>query len=281
MRSRRAPFKTLTAPLLLAGLLSSVLPVTAASASPAGTAGAGGPAVMMIKANDLAELPAGLGSWQVVGCGLTARDGWSLPATTRERSTGPCVAGQDRIFTSYASFASAITDRAILSGRTAIFDPETWIYTPKYEVANPVKYEVLAGRLARAHGIHLIYTPQGPPRPLLDAQYRAIAPFASVIELQSQYQQNDPVSFKREVQHDLAIIRAVNPRVEVLAGLATDPGGKPASVSDMVASYTGVASLVEGIQLNLARWRAPRGKGCSSKGCPSIGVRFLSAIGVT
>jgi hypothetical protein len=236
---------------------------------------------MMIKANDLAELPAGLGSWQIVGCGITALKGWTSPPEGGEPATGPCTPGQDRIFTSYVSFKDAVLAHTIAAGSTAIFDPETWLYTPKYEVANPVKYETLAGSLARSNGISLIYTPQGPPRPLLDAQYRAIAPFASVIEIQSQYQQNDPARFKREIEHDLTIIRAINPKVEVLAGVATDPGGKPASVSDMVASYEGVASLVQGFQLNVARWRAPRGTGCASTGCAQRGVQFLDAIGVS
>jgi hypothetical protein len=267
---------------VLAALASTLMPVTvAASGRHAVAADVAGPPTMMIKANDLAELPAGLGSWQIVGCGITALKGWTSPPVGGEPATGPCVPGQDRIFTSYVSFKEAVAAHTIVAGSTAIFDPETWLYTPKYEVANPVKYETLAGRLARANGISLIYTPQGPPRPLLDDQYRAIAPVASVIEIQSQYQQNNPALFKREIEHDLTIIRANNPKVEVLAGVATDPGGKPASVNDMVASYEGVASLVQGFQLNIARWRAPRGTGCASNGCAQRGVQFLEAIGVS
>ena len=257
------------------------MPASAAAGTHAVAAVGTTPAIMMIKANDLSELPAGLGSWQIVGCGITALKGWTSPPIGGEPATGPCAPGQDRIFTSYTSFKDAVAARTIVAGSTAIFDPETWLYTPKYEVANPVKYETEAGRLARANGISLVFTPQGPPRPLLDAQYRAIAPIASVIEIQSQYQEDSPASFKREIKHDLTIIRAINPSVEVLVGVATDPGGKPASVRDMVASYESVASLVQGFQLNAARWRAPRGTGCASKGCATRGVQFLEAIGVS
>jgi hypothetical protein len=282
VRIGRPNFRNLSGRLLLVVLVSTLIPVSAAASGrhAVATVGASAP-TMMIKANDLAELPAGLGSWQIVGCGITALKGWTSPPVGGEPATGPCAPGEDRIFTSYASFKEAVAAHTIAPGSTAIFDPETWLYTPKYEVAHPVKYETLAGSLARANGISLIFTPQGPPRPLLDAQYRAIASFASVIEIQSQYQQDNPALFKREVEHDLAIIRAINPHVAVLAGVATDPGGKPASVSDMVASYEGVASLVQGFQLNVARWRAPRGTGCAPEGCARRGVQFLDAIGVS
>jgi len=274
-------FRHLPGPTLVAALALALIPASAAAGGHAAAAGGTSTATMMIKANDLAELPAGLGSWQIVGCGITALKGWTSPPVGGEPATGPCVPGQVRIFTSYVSFKEAVAAHTIVAGSTAIFDPETWLYTPRYEVANPVKYETLAGNLARANGISLIFTPQGPPRPLLDAQYRAIAPIASIIEIQSQYQQDKPASFKREIEHDIAIIHAINPKVEVLAGIATDPGGKPASVSDMVASYEDVASLVQGFQLNLARWRAPRGKGCAPKGCALRGVQFLQDIGVS
>ena len=78
---------------------------------------------------------------------------------------------------------------------------------------------------------------------------------------------------------DIAVIRSVNPKVPVLAGFATDPGGKPAVLSEMIASYKGVSAMVQGFQLNLARWRPPRGSGCAFTGCVEIGASFLKAVG--
>jgi len=238
------------------------------------------PQTLMIKANDLAELPSGLGSWHIVGCGVTALIGWTIPGVSGKPATGPCAVGQDRIFASYTSFQRAVINGTEVAGNTIIFDPESWIYTPTVEKDNLVKYEVLAGQLARANGIGIIYTPQDTNRAELDAEYRACAKYATAIELQTQYQQYRATAFKKAVQEDLAAIRAVNTSVPVLVGYATDPGGKPALVSRMVASYKSVVGLIQGFQLNLARWRAPIGRGCAPSGCPDIGVTFLQSIGI-
>ena len=235
---------------------------------------------LMIKANDLAELPPGLGTWSIVGCGITARDGWTLPPLANHNATGPCAKGQDEIFTSYASFKAAVTAGQVTPGETVIFDPEKWLYTPHYETLNQAKYEALAGKLASARSIKLVFTPQGSPGPSLDAQYQVAAHYATLIEIQSQAYQGNPTAFKNQVLHDISVVRAINKSVPILAGMASDPNGTPAVVTQMVASYDAVAAHVAGFQLNLARWRAPTGTGCAPSGCASIGVAFLHAVGV-
>jgi hypothetical protein len=122
----------------------------------------------MIKTNDLAELPSGLGSWHIVGCGVTALIGWTIPGVSGKPATGPCAVGEDRIFASYTSFQREVINGTEVAGNTIIFDPESWIYTPMVEKDNLVKYEVLAGQLARANGIGIIYTPRDTNRAELE-----------------------------------------------------------------------------------------------------------------
>jgi hypothetical protein len=264
------------------------LGLCAAVPTVASVTGAGGdamrhvaPASLMIKANDLAELPASTAKWQIVGCGITALVGWSIPPIPGRPATGPCATAQDRIFTSYTSFQQAVTGRSVVAGATIIYDSEKWIYTPASERSDRTKYEVLAGKLAKANHIGIIFTPQGSPGPELDAQMRAVAKYATEVELQTQNSQGDPAKFKDQVQHDLSIIDASGRHIPVLVGFATDPNGKPAQVSRMVRSYQLVENLIQGLQLNLARWRSPTGVGCAPQGCPKAGASFLQAIGAT
>jgi hypothetical protein len=258
--------------------LSSLLATTILSApSHAVATASSSPPVLMIKVNDLAELPAKFDdSWEIIGCGITALVGWTLPPISGTPATGPCAIGNDQIFTSYATFKTAISKKSVTSGSTVIFDPEKWIYTPKYEVADQAKYDALAGELAQESDIRVIYTPEDTTRAKLNADFRAAAKYASVIEIQSQYFQSTPSNFEKQIQFDLSIIRGINETVPVLAGLATDPGGVPASLKDMIKSYRDVAPLVQGFQLNLAVWRAPYGKGCARTGCVNTGVTFLT-----
>jgi hypothetical protein len=239
------------------------------------------PQSLMIKANDLSELPVGTGKWEIVGCGITALIGWSIPPIPGRPATGPCSTGQDRIFTSYVSFQQAVMDKTVVSGETIVYDSEKWIYTPSNERSDRTKYEALAGRLAEANHISIVYTPQGSPGPALDAQIRTVAKYASMIELQTQNSEDNPAKFKDQVQHDLTIINQSGHHLPVLVGFATDPNGQPAQVSKMARSYQLVDGLIQGIQLNAARWRAPVGVGCAPSGCPQVGENFLHEIGVT
>lgn len=233
----------------------------------------------MIKANDQAELSGSSVSWQIVGCGITALVGWSLPPKPGVPATGPCVPAEDRIFTSYVAFQSAVVRNKAPAGATVIFDPEKWIYTPKIEVEDQAKYDVLAGKLAEEYKIKMIFTPEDTSRSRLNADLRAAAEYGSTIELQTQYYESTPSNFKRQVEYDLRIIRAVNATLPVLVGIATDPGGIPAQLKYMVQSYQDTKSLVQGFQLNLAVWRAPYGRGCAQSGCAQLGASFLQSIG--
>lgn len=255
----------------------SLLPC-GSSGSASALATTSGKGYWMIKTNDLSELPSGLQSqWNVVGCGITALKGWTLPPTAGEPAVGPCASGQDRIFTSYTGFQSAVSSGQIQSGGTIIYDLEKWIYTPKVERADRTLYETMAGELAAKDGIHIIYTPQGTPGTELNSQFKVAAKFGAMIEIQSQFWQSNPVKFKNDVSHILSIIRASNPTVPVLLGFSSDPNGVPAKVADMLKSYRLVFSKFQGLQLNLPQWTT--GSGCAATGCPSIGVSFLNGIG--
>jgi len=226
----------------------------------------------LIKDNDLAVL-GGMGSYQWVGCGMT-----TAPLTIDNFT--PCSPGEDPIYTNYATFVADVASHALVPGDTVIFDNETWCYTPAWERANQGKYEKLAAQLAAANGITFIDTPaaQNGFETIVDDV--AAARYASVVDIQAQARDRDPTSYVAFVRKAVAAIRAVNPSIPILAGLATDPLGRPTTVAHLVQDYQGVRDLVQGFWMNADTWAAPRGHGCAPLGCPQIGRQFLAAIGV-
>ncbi len=247
---------------------------------------ASGPVLMagqqwLIKDNDLAVI-GGIGSYQWIGCGLT-----TAPLTPRNYT--PCHPGQDRIYASWWRFRDAVRDGRQPAGSTAIFDNETWAYTPKIEQADQRKYERLAGRLARARGITLVMTPYAPTQAAMIADDVTAGRYASVVEIQSQSLigararplLDDVPAFAAFVAADVAAIRKASPTVPILAGLATDAGGIPVTAAQMFDAYQAIRASVAGFWLNADTWARPRGRGCAPAGCPLVAAAFLADLGVT
>jgi len=226
----------------------------------------------MVKSNDLAVL-GGMGSYEWIGCGLT-----TAPLTPSNFT--PCEPGQDPIYTNYATFKSDVASNKIVAGDTVIFDNERWSYTPSWERANQGKYERLAAQLASQKGITLIDTPADTTGFRTIADDVVAARYASIIDIQAQARDRDPASYIAFVSKAVAAIRAVNRSIPILAGLATDPLGRPATVQELIEDYGGVKAEVQGFWMNANTWAAPRGHGCAPLGCPQIGRQFLASLDV-
>jgi hypothetical protein len=238
---------------------------------------ASGPVLMagqqwLIKDNDLAVI-GGIGSYQWIGCGLT-----TAPLTPRNYT--PCHPGQDRIYASWWRFRDAVRDGRQPAGSTAIFDNETWAYTPKIEQADQRKYERLAGRLARARGITLVMTPYAPTQAAMIADDVTAGRYASVVEIQSQSLigararplLDDVPAFAAFVAADVAAIRKASPTVPILAGLATDAGGDPGNGRPDVRRLPGHPRqrgrvLAERRHMGAPAWPGLRAGGLPAGGC--------------
>jgi hypothetical protein len=269
MRFRLAVVLALVMSASVGVALLEAVPAQATSSPPTLMAGQ----EWMIKANDLAVI-GGLGSYEWIGCGAT-----TAPLTSS--GYAPCQPGEDPIYTAYDTFRAAVEGGQVTSGETVIFDNEDWQYTPQWERRNQEKYEVLAALLAHQHGITFINSPSAKTYAQILQEDVAAARYASVVEIQAQANDKNPSSFEAHVLKTVAAIRKVNPTVPILAGLATDALGRPTTVRDMIAEYTGVKSYVQGFWLNANTWASPRGRGCAPEGCPQIARQFLHDIGVS
>jgi hypothetical protein len=226
----------------------------------------------MIKSNDLAVL-GGVGSYEWIGCGLT-----TAPLTASNYV--PCKPGQVPIFTDYSEFQSAVSSGQLTKGDTVIFDNETWVYTPSREQRQQILYEQLAAQLAVKNGITFINTPYGASLETIIADDVGAAKYASVVEIQAQILDRNPRKYAAFVRKAVRAIRATNPSVPILAGLATDAGGRPISTKDMYNEYEKVKSYVQGFWLNANTWGI-HSRGCAPQGCPDTALSFLKMIGVS
>jgi hypothetical protein len=227
----------------------------------------------MIKSNDLAAI-SGVGSYEWIGCGLTT-------APLSPDNYTPCQSGQVPIYTDYSTFQKDVSSHQLTQGDTVIFDNEVWKYTPAWEQAKQILYEQLAAELAAENGITFINAPYGKNAKTIIADDVGAAKYASVVEIQAQTLDRNPNEYGAFVRKDVSAIRAENPDITILAGLATDAGGIPTSTNDMYKEYESVKSVVQGFWLNADSWGPPHSHGCASQGCPDTALNFLKMIGVS
>jgi hypothetical protein len=216
-----------------------------------------------------------------------ASDGVTLPAFTWVGCGGKsdpdrCVAGQQPIFTSYG----ALRSKALTGWRgTAIFDIETWPYTPRPQRKHPDKWICRAAHLTRVDShLKVIITPfaKPPAKRLIGEDVAAAKCGAYAVDVQSQFINGSPAKFGRFIGKAVKAVRRVDHKIIILAGLATN-NPNVQTAAHLTADYRkALAAGVDGFWLNAANWG--RRNQCTAAqggpGCPQIGVEFLEDIGL-
>lgn len=258
--------------LLLPGVLSPAASVTAGAPSPPPP----GP-LWLVKSNDLALLQK-----------QAAADGVTLPQFATWVGCGGmsdsdhCRPGQQPIYTSYWPLR-----RLAMSGRhgTAIFDIETWSYTPRAERKDPVKWICRAARLQSADPhLKVIITPYGKPptKEIILEDVAAAQCGAYAVDVQAQFANGSPPQFGWFIRKAVRAIRSVNKKIIILAGLATNnPGVQLAS--NLVTDYhKALRAGVQGFWLNAKNWlsRNQCTAAQGGPGCPQTGIEFLADTGL-
>lgn len=174
-----------------------------------------------------------------------------------------------RIYRSYAAFAQDLaTGHVPESVRAVMYDPEMWAATPIAEQRDPRMYMVRFSQLARAHHLLPILAPardlvlvrggscvKRTGENLNQAYVRcglatAVAA-AGALVVQSQANQFDVATFRSFVALVVRQARAANPRVAVLAQLATAPLGQEASVPQLLTAVQSVTGIADGFSFNV------------------------------
>ncbi len=266
MRRPRLPVYGLIIVLTSLALIVPAVSASAAATAPRPTK------LWLVKDNDLAAFGTRYGhDFRWIGCGI----GTAPPFASKN---GPCKPRQARIYGDYWKFRKAVLDGNQAKGTTVVFDQEHWRWTPLLEQEHPWLYEKLAGELARQHHIFIIMTTSERTEAAEIADAAAAAPYASAVEIQSQFLDRRPRYFRDYVSTAVSKIRKASKTVPILAGLASDAGGVPVTAFDMTTEYRAVYGMVSGFWVNADQWR--RGVGCATTGCGPIVDQFLANIGV-
>jgi hypothetical protein len=171
------------------------------------------------------------------------------------------------IYKSYAAFAADVAaGRLPSSVHAVLYDIEKWPATPLGEQRSPQFYMRRFSALARAHGLlpvlaparDLALVPGGScakrgSENLSEAYLRCglagADQGAAALVVQSQAEEFNVTAFRHFVAAVARQARAGNPRIAVLAQLATAPLGQPASVPQLVSAARSVHQLVDGFSL--------------------------------
>jgi hypothetical protein len=225
----------------------------------------------LIKDNDLGVIGTQyqpLFAWVVCGV-ATANGPGGVPG-------GACSPGQVPTYGSYFLLKQAIADGQVVTGQTILFDQEPWVPTPPREQAKPGQYARMIGKLCQAHGIRLVFTATDHVLSAAIPVDKIAAHYAYAVSIQTQRNDYDPAKFIRFARRAVKAVRAANPKVRVMIGLAPDASGHPVTAADIVREYWATYSLVDGFWLNSNAWG--NGTGCAPVGCPEVSDKFLAEI---
>jgi hypothetical protein len=173
------------------------------------------------------------------------------------------------LYTSFAAFAADVAAGRLRSPvHTVLYDVEKWAATPTIEQQHPRQYMLRFSELARAHGLFPILAPardlvlvpggicvkrrgESLSSAYLRCGLAGADADAAALVVQSQIDQSDVALFHRFLAGAARQARAGNPRIAVLAQLATAPLGQPASLAQLVAAARSAAGLVQGFSLDM------------------------------
>jgi hypothetical protein len=267
-------------PSLTAGLLGAVLVLVAAGCQttqkwPPVPEGTGPPApIIVLRSSILHSVLAQHGELADTFAGrmtyLVAPAAGPGQAGTLGGSLADSLAGTVRntyIYKSYAAFASDLAaGRLPAAVHAVLYDIEKWPATPPGEQQHPQAFMRRFSALARAHGLLPILAPardlalvpggtcarrgsENLSQAYIRCGLAGADQGAAALVVQSQAEEFSVPAFRHFVAAVARQARAGNPRIAVLAQLATAPLGQPASVPQLVSAARSVHSLVDGFSL--------------------------------
>ena len=172
-------------------------------------------------------------------------------------------------FQAFAALEAALEQHMLAPGAAAIlYDYEKWVFTPVDEQRNPAPYVRQAADLVRAQGLRYLTSPSanlvkvmapgtGPSDAEMFAAYLRLgiaadaARYADVYVVQAQRSLRETDLFSDFVHQAAVQARAANPKVEILAGISTNPIGRRVTTDDLVRAIAATRAVVDGYWLNI------------------------------
>jgi hypothetical protein len=172
-----------------------------------------------------------------------------------------------RSFKSFDGIRSALETKGLgPEVKGVMYDYEKWRFTPDEEQQNPAGRLKQAADLVHAHGLLFFTAPAvdlvtvlapGSDRKRQDETYLELglaadaARYADVFDVQSQRFERDAERYAEFVREAAAQARQANPKVVVLAGVSTQPGGQQVTAEDILRAINATRDLVDGYWFNI------------------------------
>jgi hypothetical protein len=172
-----------------------------------------------------------------------------------------------RSFKSFDEIRNALETDAVGPGvRGVMYDYESWRFTPAEEQQDPASYLKQAADLVHAQGLLFFTAPAvdlvtvlapGGDRKRQDETYLRLglaadaARYADVFDIQSQRFERDTELYAKFVRAAAAQARQANPKVTVLAGVSTQPGGQHVTADDILRAIEATRDIVDGYCFNI------------------------------
>jgi hypothetical protein len=172
-----------------------------------------------------------------------------------------------RSFKSFGDIRNALATNALSSdAKGVMYDYESWRFTPTEEQQNPVGYVKQAADLVHARGLLFFTAPAVDLVPVLapdsdrkrqDETYLRLglaadaARYADVVDIQAQRFEPDTQRYAKFVRAAAAQARQANPKVLVLAGVSTQPGGQHVTADDILRAIEATRDVVDGYWFNI------------------------------
>ena len=171
-----------------------------------------------------------------------------------------------RSFTQFGAIRNAL-ERGSLGPqvRGVMYDYEKWRFTPEDEQRDPTAFVKRAADLAHAQGLLLLTAPavnlvtvmapdDGARR--YDA-YLSLgiaadaARYADVFDIQAQGSERNTELYANFVRLAAEQARQANPKIVVLAGISTQPGGQQVTADDVLRAIAATRDAVDGYWFNI------------------------------
>jgi hypothetical protein len=150
--------------------------------------------------------------------------------------------------------------------RGVLYDYEKWRFTPDEEQRSPARYLKQAADLVHGKGLLFFTAPAVDLVPILapksdrkrqDDTYLQLslaadaARYADVVDIQAQRFERDAERYANFVREAAAQARQANPKVMVLAGVSTQPGGREVTADDILRAIEATREFVDGYWFNI------------------------------
>ena len=206
------------------------------------------------------------------------------------------LAGWDATLTldtnSLVEVRQAVTEAPVHGATSITYDPENWSYTPLCEQQAPAASMAHAASLAHAAGLELIAAPSLDLMNVCDphgtgtnrTKYltmgipKAVAASgADVYEIQAQDLETNPAKFSAFVHECATAAHALNPHLQIIAGLSTQPDGKTVTAAELEQCVTLTHSDVSGYWMNIPS--PSEGAPCTTEFLPGIATKVIDHFG--